>query len=345
MVTPRRPHPPTMRGWAVSTPGPIDTHQLVEVTRDVPSPSADELLVRVVVCGLCRTDLHLCEGDLAPRRPATVPGHQIVGQVIDGGPDVGRFKVGDLVGVAWLRSTCGVCRWCRSGAENLCPRSLYTGWDEDGGLAEYALVREAWAYRLPHSHPAEQVAPLLCAGIIGYRSLKSTRLPPGGRLGIYGFGSSAHITAQIASAQGAEIFVMTRGEENRQLARELGAAFVGGAADAPPVPLDAAIVFAPAGELIPVALEAVGPGGTVSSAGIYMTQIPPLDYERHLFYERTLRSVTSNTRQDGEELMRLAERLLLVIHARTIALDEVDRGLADLAHGRGAGSVVVRVSA
>ena len=334
-----------MRAWAVTRPGPIDSGPIVQASRPVPSPMADELLVRVLVCGLCRTDLHLCEGDLPPRRPNAVPGHQVVGKVVGRGPRASRFGLGDLVGVAWLRETCGSCRWCRAGAENLCPNSRYTGWDDDGGLADYVLVRQGWAYRLPPSSSPERYAPLLCAGIIGYRALKTTHLPPGGRLGIYGFGSSAHITAQIAAAQGAEIHVMTRGEENRQLARDLGATFVGGSTESPPVPLDAAIVFAPAGELIPVALEAVGRGGTVSSAGIYMTEIPPLDYERHLFYERSLRSVTSNTRQDGEELLRLATRLPVTVHTRTISMGQVDQGLSDLAHGRGSGSVVVRVSA
>jgi propanol-preferring alcohol dehydrogenase len=333
-----------MLAWAVLTPGPVDIGPLRSVRRAKPSPQPDELLVRVLVCGLCRTDLHLAEGDLLPRRPATIPGHQIVGEVVGGGADAARFRVGDRVGIAWLRRTCGFCSWCRSGAENLCPRSRYTGWDDDGGFAEFAVVPQAWAYGLPEAYADEKVAPLLCAGIIGYRSLKSAQLPPGGRLGIYGFGSSAHITAQIAAAQGAEVFVMTRGERNRQLARDLGAAFVGESEEQPPRKLDAAIVFAPAGELVPVALDATSPGGTVSVAGIYVSQIPPLDYERHLFYERCLRSVTSNTRRDGEELLRLAARLPLKVHTTPIAFAETGQGLSDLAHGRVSGSVVIQVS-
>jgi propanol-preferring alcohol dehydrogenase len=243
--------------------------------------------------------------------------------------------------VAWLRSTCGACEWCRSGAENLCPRSRYTGWDADGGFAQYTTVPEAYAYDLSDAGAPELVAPLLCAGIIGYRALRRAQLPPGGRLGLYGFGSSAHITAQVASLQGAEIYVMTRGARNQQLASEMGAAFVGGTYDAPPVSLDAAIIFAPAGELVPVALAAVKPGGTVAVAGIYVSEIPELTYERHLFYERDLRSVTSNTRRDGEELLRLAAQLPLQLKVTTRPMAETDRALADLFEERASGSTVV----
>src|SRR5215217_1795822 len=253
-----------MAVWAVGIPGPIDERPLQQVRRAVPSPGPGEVLVRVLACGLCRTDLHLCEGDLAPRRPGVVPGHQVVGEVMERAADADRFKLGDRIGIAWLRRTCGHCEFCRSGAENLCPRSMYTGWDADGGFAEFAVVPQDYAYVVPVNSPVEEVAPLLCAGIIGYRSLLRAKLPPGGRLGIYGFGSSAHLTAQLAAAQGAEIFVLTRGEGNQALARELGAAFVGGTLDAPPVLLDSAIVFAPAGELVPLALQALKPGGTVA---------------------------------------------------------------------------------
>ena len=208
----------SMRAWAVQQPGPVARHPLVLATRPVPVPASDEILVRVDACGLCRTDLHLAEGDLEPRRNGVVPGHQVVGRVVDRGADTRRFAAGDRVGIAWLRSTCGACRWCRSGAENLCPDSRYTGWDADGGFAEYAVVPAAYAYALPESIDDERVAPLLCAGIIGYRALRRAELPSGGRLGILGFGSSAHITAQIAIAQGAEVHVMTRGEDARLLA-------------------------------------------------------------------------------------------------------------------------------
>jgi alcohol dehydrogenase, propanol-preferring len=332
-----------MAVWAVDRPGPIDERPLQQVRRAVPSPGPGEVLVRVLACGLCRTDLHLCEGDLAPRRLGVVPGHQVVGEVVEHAVGADRFKLGDLLGIAWLRRTCGHCEFCRSGAENLCPRSKYTGWDADGGFAEFAVVPQDYAYAIPAYSPVEQIAPLLCAGIIGYRSLVRAKLPPGGRLGIYGFGSSAHLTAQLAAAQGAEIFVLTRGEGNQALARELGAAFVGGALDAPPVLLDSAIVFAPAGELVPLALQALKPGGTVALAGIHLSDIPPLNYERDLFQERDLRSVTSNTRRDGEELLRLASRLSLAAHTTTVAFGKVDEAMADLAHGRTSGSLVMTV--
>jgi propanol-preferring alcohol dehydrogenase len=330
-----------MAVWAVERPGPIDGRPIRRVRRPVPSPAPGEVLVKVLACGVCRTDLHLCEGDLEPRRPGVVPGHQVVGEVVDRAAGAGRFEVGDRIGIAWLRGTDGSCEFCRSGAENLCPRSTYTGWDADGGFAEFAVVPQDYAYRIPASRPPEELAPLLCAGIIGYRSLLRSKLPPGGRLGLYGFGSSAHLTAQLAAAQGAEIFVLTRGEANQKLARELGAAFVGGAQDSPPVLLDSAIVFAPAGELVPVALQALKSGGTVAVAGIHLSDIPALNYERDLFRERDLRSVTSNTRRDGEELFRLASRLSIVAHTTVVPFGEVDRALSDLAHGRASGSLVM----
>ncbi|MGW6276826.1 zinc-dependent alcohol dehydrogenase family protein [Kribbella sp. NPDC055071] len=327
-----------MDAWAVEHPGPIDGGPLQRVRRPVPEPAPGEVLVKVEACGICRTDLHLSEGDLPPKRPGVIPGHQAVGTVV--GSAGGRFAEGDRVGIAWLRSTCGVCEFCRSGSENLCPRSTYTGWHADGGFAEYAVVPEDYAYALPTDRPAEEIAPFLCAGIIGYRSLLRANLPPGGRLGIYGFGSSAHLTAQLATAQGAELFVLTRGEKNRELARELGAAYVGETADRPPAPLDSAIVFAPAGDVVPYALEALKPGGTVAVAGIYLSDVPGLNYERHLFHERDLRSVTSNTRRDGEELFRLVARLPVAAHTTVVPFGAIDQALADVAHGRASGSLV-----
>jgi propanol-preferring alcohol dehydrogenase len=331
-----------MQAWVVERPGPIDNGPLRQVRRTVPEPGPGEVLVKVEACGICRTDLHLAEGDLPPKHPGVIPGHQAVGTITGVGPtsDDTPVGVGDRVGIAWLRGTCGVCEFCRRGAENLCPRSKYTGWDADGGFAQYAVVPQDYAYVLPKDRPAAELAPFLCAGIIGYRSLLRANLPPGGRLGIYGFGSSAHLTAQLAAAQGAELFVLTRGERNRRLARELGAAYVGETADRPPVALDSAIVFAPAGDVVPYALEATKPGGTVAVAGIYLSDVPALNYERHLFHERDLRSVTSNTRRDGEELFRLISRLQVRPHLTTIPFDAVDRGLADVAHGRAAGSLV-----
>ena len=326
-----------MRAWTTGEAAGV----LEPVELPVPEPAADEVLVRVEACGVCRTDLHVVDQEIPPHRPRVVPGHQIVGVVAGVGPGVRRLRAGDRVGVAWLRRTCGACRWCREGRENLCPDSEYTGWDADGGFAEYSTVPEAFAYPLPAEADPAMIAPLLCAGIIGFRALRRARLPPGGRLGIYGFGSSAHITAQLAIAAGARVFAMTRGEANQELARRLGAVFAGDATAKPPEPLDAAIVFAPAGELVPVALEATDRGGTVVLAGIHMTTIPPLDYARDLFEERDLRTVTANTRADGAALLRLAERLRLAPSVTRYPIGAAGTAIADLRAGRSSGSLVL----
>lgn len=332
----------TMRAWAVD---PIHGHRgLHLVERPIPSPGEGEVLVRVEACGVCRTDLHLADGDLAPHAPATVPGHEAVGSVVERGRDAERFQIGDRVGVAWLASTCGVCRACRSGRENLCRRSLYTGWDRDGGYAEYLSVREAFAYRLPPTAPAHVLAPLLCSGIIGFRALTRANVPPGGRLGIYGFGASAHLTAQLAVHQGMEVHVLTRGEAAARLALELGAASVGPTDGLPPVPLDGAILFAPVGELVPTALEGLDQGGTLAIAGIHLSDIPVLDYQRHLFRERTLTSVTSNTRSDGETFLRLAAATGIRASVRSYPFTEADRALQDLAAGRLTGAAVLEMT-
>ena len=298
----------TMSAWVVQRPGPIDDGPLRRVQRNTPEPGPGQVRVRVLACGVCRTDLHLAEGDLAPRRPGTSPGHEVVAVVDERGTGADRFAVGQRVGVAWLGGTDGTCGFCRRGRENLCLAPSFTGWDVDGGYADMCIANEAFAYPLPAELSDEQAAPLLCAGIIGYRALTCADLPPGGRLGLYGFGGSAHLAAQIALHQGARVHVMTRGAANRQLPRQLGVDWVGAAADPPPENLDAAILFAPAGDLVPVALEALDRGGTLAVAGIYLSDIPPLHYPKHLFEERVLRSVTANTRADGEELLRLAVR-------------------------------------
>jgi len=295
--------------------------------------------VRVLACGVCRTDLHVAEGDLAVHRPGVVPGHEVVGEVVVA---AGGFAVGDRVGIAWLRYTCGTCPYCRRGAENLCPNSLYTGWDADGGYAEYATVPADYAYRLPSGYSDAELAPLLCAGIIGYRALARAEVPAGGRLGIYGFGASAHLTAQVAIAQGATVHVLTRGEAARELARELGAASVGGPVDLPPEPLDAAILFAPVGQLVLPALAALDRGGTLAIAGIHLSDIPSLNYQDHLFYERQVRSVTSNTRQDGRAFLALADEHKLRVSITAYPLDRADQALADLAAGRLRGAAVLR---
>jgi propanol-preferring alcohol dehydrogenase len=291
---------------------------------------------------VCRTDLHLAEGDLAPHAPDVVPGHEVVGVVDALGPGSRRFEPGQRIGIAWLRHTCSVCRFCVRGDENLCVAPAFTGWDADGGYAEYAVVDEHYAYALPESYSDDDVAPLLCAGIIGYRALRRAALPPGGHLGIYGFGASAHLAAQVAMAEGATVHVLTRSAAARQLARDLGAASVGDATDPPPQPLDAAVLFAPAGTLVPVALAALGRGGTLSIAGIHLTAIPPLDYQAHLFEERQVRSVTANTRRDGEELLEIATRTHLQVHTRPYPCGEADRALGDLAGDRVTGAAVIR---
>src|SRR5438067_8596833 len=275
-----------MRAWWVEKPGPIDRAPLRLGERPDPRPGAREVLVSVAACAVCRTDLHLAEGDLEPHRPRTIPGHEVVGRVVERGRDATRFAVGDRIGIAWLRSTCGSCRFCVTGRENLCVQPMFTGWDTDGGYADLAVVPEAYAYRLPEAFTDTAVAPLLCAGIIGYRALRQTRLPSGGRLGIYGFGASAHLAAQVAVYEGARVHVATRSESARRLALELGAASVGGVDDAPPEALDAAILFAPAGALVPVALRSLDRGATLAVAGIYLSDIPVPNYQRHLFQER-----------------------------------------------------------
>ena len=330
-----------MRAWVVGTPGPMPTRPLVAVRRPVPVPGPDDLLVRVRACAVCRTDLHLAEGDLAPRRPQVAPGHEAVGEVVAVGRDVPEWTVGQRAGIAWLRHTCGACAYCRRGAENLCPDSRYTGWDADGGYAEFAVVPAAFAYRLPAAGSDVELAPLLCAGIIGWRALRRTRLPAGGRLGIYGFGASAHLTAQVALAQGARVHVLTRSPEAQRLARELGAASAGDAYAEPPEPLDAAILFAPVGDLVPTALAALDRGGTLAVAGIHLSDVPVLNYERHLFQERTLTSITSNTRQDGRDFLAFVADHPVRVHTTPYPWDRADAALADLAADRVTGAAVL----
>ena len=325
-------------------PAPIDDGPLVFGERPEPEPAAHELRVRVSVCGVCRTDLHLAEGDLTPHRADTVPGHEIVGIVDRLGAGATRFAVGQRVGIAWLRHTCGTCRFCRRGDENLCVAPQFTGWDADGGFAEFAVVHEDFAYALPESFDDATAAPLLCAGIIGYRSLRRAALPRGGRLGIYGYGASAHLAAQVALHEGAEVHVLTRSAEARRLALELGATSAAGAYDAPPQPLDAAVLFAPVGDLVPVALRALDRGGTLAIAGIHLTDIPPLHYATDLFEERQVRSVTANTRRDGEEFLALAARIPIRPAVSRYGLDGVATALADVAHDRLTGAAVIDVT-
>ncbi len=318
-------------------------HRISRRDRAVAAPEADEVLVECLACGVCRTDLHVVDAELPPHRSAVVPGHQVVGVVIATGPAVRRLHRGDLVGIAWLRETCGSCDYCLTGRENLCASAQFTGYDADGGFARHAVVREPFAYPLPAGTDPVAAAPLLCAGIIGYRALRRANLPPGGHLGLYGFGSSAHLTAALALAAGASVSAMTRGDANRDLARTMPLRFVGDETSRPPDDLDSAILFAPAGGLVPVALAATRPGGTVVVAGIHLSDIPALGYEEHLFHERDLRSVTCNTRADGREFLRLAQNLGLHPTVTTYGFDQVDQALDDLRAGRASGSLVVSI--
>ena len=335
----------TMTAWRVRRPGPMNTRPLERVTAEVPRPAAGELLVAVRACGVCRTDLHVAEGDLPVHRPGVIPGHEVVAEVVGVGQTTldGDFAVGDRVGIAWLRYTCGRCKFCVGGNENLCPESRYTGWDADGGYAEFATVPAAYAHPLPDRYSDTELAPLLCAGMIGYRALLRAELPAGGRLGIYGFGGSAHLTAQVALAQGAEVHVMTRGDKAKELASALGAASVQGAYDRPPVALDSAILFAPVGDLVLPALEALDRGGTLAVAGIHLSDIPPMNYQHHLFQERQLRSVASNTRADAREFLAFAGRHHLEVTTPKYPLGKADDALTDLADGRILGAAVLVV--
>jgi propanol-preferring alcohol dehydrogenase len=330
------------RVWRVQQPGPVHTQPLRRMREPPPHPAADELLVRVLACGVCRTDLHVTEGDLPVHRRGVVPGHEVVGEVIGWGQGgFGTFTMGQRVGIAWLRHTCGRCPYCTRGSENLCPHSAYTGWDADGGYADYTTVPAGYAYPLPDGYPDAELAPLLCAGIIGWRALQRADLPPGGRLALYGFGASAHLTAQVALAQGATVHVLTRSPAARELALALGATSVGGAADPPPEPVDSAILFAPAGELVPPALAALDRGGTLALAGIHLTDIPVLHYQQHLFQERQIRSVTANTRQDGHRFLRFAAEHRLHVTTTPYPLDQADAALTDLAADRVNGAAVL----
>jgi len=331
----------TMRAWVVSEPGPIEGGPLRYVEKPVPAPAAGELLVQVAACAVCRTDLHVSEGDLPVHREHVTPGHMVAGRVAALGEGVRDYATGDRVGVAWLRHTDGTCAYCRRGTENLCPASRYTGWDADGGYGDYTTVPAAFAYRLPDGLTDVEVAPLLCAGIIGYRALLRASLPAGGRLGLYGFGDSAHLIAQVALAQGATVHALTRGEASQRLALSLGAASAGGAYDSPPERLDSAILFAPVGDIVPVAMRALDRGGVLAVAGIHLTDTPPLNYERELFYEKELRSVTSNTRQDGREFLALAVRHQVRATTHVYPMREALQALQDLKAGVFDGAAVL----
>lgn len=315
----------------------------MRIKREDPWPGRGEVRIRVHTCGVCRTDLHLAEGDLRPLHRLVVPGHEIVGTVDELGPGATRFHIADRIGIPWLRSTCGECAPCRRGAENLCTAPRFTGWDADGGYAELAVVDERFAYDLPSSFDDEHAAPLLCAGIIGYRALMRAEPVPGGALGIWGFGASAHLAAQVAMHFGMRVHVRTRAAAARQLARDLGVASVGDTFDPLPEPLASAVTFAPAGEIVPPALAALDRGGTLAIAGIHLSDIPPLRYADHLFLERQVRSVTANTRADGTAFLRLAAAIPVEVTTTGYAFDDASRALRDLAEDKVNGAAVLHV--
>jgi alcohol dehydrogenase, propanol-preferring len=319
-----------MRAMLLSAQAAVEASPLAQVDRPVPEPAAGEVRVRVRACGACRTDIHIAEGDLPSRRLPLIPGHQVVGTVDALGQGATRFRIGDRIGMAWLRSTCGRCRFCTGGRENLCAQSTYTGWTHDGGFAEYACVPEAFAYALPPVFGDAEAAPLLCAGIVGYRALRRSQVPPGGRLGLYGFGSSAHVTLQVARHWGCAVYVATREPARQRLALELGAAWAGAPGDPLPDKLDGAIVFAPVGAVVPIALRDLDKGGAVALAGIHMTDLPPMAYEPHFFWEKTLQSVTANTRDDGEALLAEAAAIPIRPRVTRYALADANRALVDI---------------
>ncbi|HUI55613.1 MAG TPA: zinc-dependent alcohol dehydrogenase family protein [Bryobacteraceae bacterium] len=331
-----------MKACLLASPASVESRplRLADIAR--PRPSGNQILVRVHACGVCRTDLHVVEGELAPRKSPIVPGHQVVGVVEDRGPEAARFPIGARVGVPWLHRTCGVCSFCRSGRENLCERAEFTGWTVDGGYAEHVVAPEDFVYPLPEGFADLHVAPLLCAGIIGFRTLRLSGVQPGGSLAMYGFGAAAHVAIQVARHWKIEVYAISRDARHRQLALDLGAVWAGGSEDEPPKPVDAALIFAPAGELVIAALRALKRGGTVALGGIHMSPIPPLDYTL-LYHERVIRSVANNTRADGEDFLRIAAEIPIHTQVQEFGLEEANEALAALKNDAIRGAAVLRV--
>jgi len=331
-----------MKACLLKAPAKIETNPLEFVDVALPEPGEGEVLVRVRACGVCRTDLHVIEGELPPRKSPVIPGHQVVGSVENQGRGAGRFALGARVGVAWLHKTDGTCEYCRAGAENLCDNPQFTGYSVNGGYAEYIVAPENFVYAIPEGFPDEQAAPLLCAGIIGFRCLRLSGIKAGGRLGFYGFGAAAHVAIQVARHWNVEVFASTRDARHQKLALELGAAWAGGTFDEPPKKLDAAIVFAPAGEIVPAALKALKKGGVLVLGGIHMSAIPSFDYDL-LYQERMIRSVANNTRRDGEDFLKIASEIPIRTEVREFALEEANQALNALKNDAIRGGAVLRV--
>lgn len=323
---------------------PIEQNPLELVDIPKPDPGPEDILLRIKVCGVCHTDLHTVEGELPEVKPPIIPGHQVVGVVERQGKDVSRFKEGDRLGVAWLYSSCAQCGYCTRENENLCESARFTGYHVNGGYAEYIVVPEKFAYVIPDIFSNEEASPLLCAGIIGYRALCLSEIKPGQRLGLFGFGASAHIAIQVAVHWGCEVCVFTRSEEHRKLAQKLGAVWTGTSKDEPPTKMDSSIIFAPAGELVLDALRVLDKGGTVALAGIYMTPIPEMDYVKYLYHERTLRSVANATRKDGEELLKIAAEIPIRTTTQAFHLEETNKVLRLLKEGKINGAAILKIS-
>ena len=322
----------------------IDQNPLELVDLPTPEAGPEDILIRVKVCGVCHTDLHTVEGELPQVKLPIIPGHEVVGIVEKRGNNTSRFKEGDRVGVAWLHSACGRCRFCQRENENLCESARFTGYHVNGGYTEYMVIPEKFAYPIPEVFSDEEAAPLLCAGIIGYRALRLSKVKPGQRLGLYGFGASAHVAIQVAIHWGCEVYVFTRSKEHRKLAQKLGAVWTGTSKDEPPTKMDSSIIFAPAGELVLDALRVLDKGGTVALAGIYMTPIPEIDYVKYLYHERTLRSVANATRQDGEESLQIAAEIPIRTTTQLFPLEEANKVLQLLKVGKINGAAILKIS-
>ena len=332
----------TMKAHLLKTPGPVETNPLALSEIPLPVPGEGEVLVRIRACGICRTDLHVCEGELPPKKQRVIPGHQIVGVVERLGPNAAMYQMGTRVGIPWLHHTCGVCEYCRSGRENLCDSPEFTGYTVDGGFAEYTVAPEKFVYPIPEGFGDLQAAPLLCAGIIGFRSLRLSGVRRGGNLGIYGFGAAGHVCIQVARHWGSSVFVCTREEKHRRLARELGAAWAGGATERPPEALDASIIFAPAGEMVPPALQALKKGGVLVLGGIHMSPIPSFPYSL-IYQERSIRSVANNTREDGRDFLRVAAEIPIRTEVQLFPFEEANLALNALKHDGVRGAAVLQV--
>lgn len=331
-----------MKACLLRTPTKIESNPLQYIDVADPKPGTGQVLVRVRVCGVCRTDLHVIEGELPQKLSPIIPGHQVVGTVEELGTGVTRFSIGARVGIAWLHKTDGTCQYCRRGEENLCDAPLFTGYSVNGGYAEWIVAPAAFVYPIPEGLAAEHAAPLLCAGIIGYRCLRMAQLERGAKLGFYGFGAAAHVAIQVARYWGVEVYASTRDARHQELAKELGAKWAGGTLDAPPEELDAAIVFAPAGEIVPAALRALRKGGRLILGGIHMSDIPSFGYDL-LYGERMIRSVANNTRQDGEEFLKIAAEIPIHTQVHTYPLAEANRALNALKNDAIVGAAVIQV--